>query len=308
MSKQEHDQAVSEYRSTSPMLDRPWYLCARRLLDKHDLHQQSCLDLCCGNAEFALILRDNYGMKVTCADYASLHLDHAQTLGFDTLRIDLDADSAIIDARATENTERFDLIVSLATIEHVFDSDNFLRFCWTILKPNGLMILNTPNISFMGYRLYSFFSGNRPFGEGHHVRFWDHRFLRTNLFLNGFDLIDNGSRFYGVSPDLLKRALKGKKRLASFLVHLFMVCKVLQHLPGGKKWFADELTVLARKEDTYPIGFQCTHVEVDLERIRGQKVERQGRLRLRKALRRGWLREHPVLAAIAADKKDGSIG
>ncbi len=139
------------------------------------------------------------------------------------------------------------------------------------------------------------------------MRFWDHRFLRTNLFLNGFDMIDNGSRFYGVSSDLLTRAFKGKKRLASFLANLFMICEVLQHLPGGKRWFADELTVLARKEETYPIGFRCTHVEADLARIRGKKAERQGRLRLQEALRRGWLREHPVLADIAAGKIDGGI-
>ena len=123
MSKQEHNQVVAKYRSVAPMLDRPWYRCARRLLNKHSLRQQNCLDLCCGNAEFALILRDNCGMKVTCADYASLHLDHARTLRFDTLRVDLDADLAVVHARAMENAERFDLIVFLATIEHVFDSD-----------------------------------------------------------------------------------------------------------------------------------------------------------------------------------------
>jgi SAM-dependent methyltransferase len=304
MSKEEHDNAIASCRSAVPVMDRPWYRCARRLVDKHSLHGQICLDLCCGNAEFAQMLRDDCGMRVTCADYAYLHVDHAGELGFDTLRVDLDSESAVVDARAMEYAERFDLIVSLATIEHVFASDNFLRFCWKVLKPGGYLLLNTPNISFLGYRLYSIFSGNRPFGEGHHVRFWDLRFLRTNLFLNGLDVIDNGSRFYGVSPDLLARAFKGKKRLASVLAHLFGICEALQHLPGGKRWFADELTVLARKEDTYPIGFQYTHVKADLERIRGQKAERQGRLRLQEALRRGWLREHPLLAGIATGTCD----
>jgi len=301
MGKQEHDHAIASCRSDILMIDRPWYRCARRLLDKHNLHGKSCLDLCCGNGEFAQILRDDYGMRVTCADYAPIHLDHAEKLGFDTLSIDLDAESAVVDSGAMEYSNRFDLIVSLATIEHVFASDNFLRFCWRVLKSGGYLLLNTPNISFLGFRLYSIFSGNRPFGEGHHVRFWDLRFLRTNLFLNGLEMIDDGSRFYGVSSDLLTRAFKGKKRLASFLAYLFRICEALQHLPGGKRWFADELTVLAKKEDTYPIGFQSTHVEIDLQRIRGQKEEKQGRLRLKEALRRGWLREHPKLASIAAD-------
>jgi hypothetical protein len=182
-----------------------------------------------------------------------------------------------------------------------------LRFAHRVLRPEGLLLVNTPNISFVGYRLYSCMSGNRPFGEGHHVRFWDYRFLCTNLFLNGFNIIDNeGCRFYAVSSDLLTRAFKGKRKLASFLAYLFNVCEVLQHLPGGKRWFADELTVLARKDKTYPIGFQYMHVMANLERIRGSKEEREGRHRLRMAYQRGWLREHPMLANIAIGESDDS--
>jgi hypothetical protein len=43
------------------------------------------------------------------------------------------------------------------------------------------LLVNTPNIAFGGYRVYARLSGGRPFGDGHHVRFWDCRFLRTNL-------------------------------------------------------------------------------------------------------------------------------
>lgn len=301
MSKQKYDHAIASHRSTIVSYDRPWYRSARRLLDKHALQEQICLDLCCGNGEFAQILRDHYKMNVTCADYTSIHLDHARQLGFDTLPIDLDADSSVVDGKAMAYANHFQLIVSLATIEHVFVSDNFLRFCWTVLKNNGYLLLNTPNMSFVGYRLYSLFNGNRPFGEGHHVRFWEFRFLRTNLFLNGLDVIDDGSFFYGISADVLMRAFKGKKRLALYVSHVFSICKVLQRLPGGKKWFADELTVLAKKEDTYPIGFQYTHVKTDLERIQGQRAEQEAQRRLKVALRRGWLREHPVLAGIASE-------
>lgn len=308
MSKTEHDTRAAEFRGATTHYERPWYKSAAIILQRKGLIGLHCLDLCAGNAEFSEILRDRFEMKVTCADYVSAHLKRQQELGFKTLRVDLDAAAGSVDAIAREYMGAFDLVVSLATIEHVFDSDSLLRFAHTVLRPEGILLVNTPNINFAGYRLYSCLSGNRPFGEGHHVRFWDYRFLRTNLFLNGFDVIDNGSRFFGVSRDLLTRAFKGKKGVASFLANLFRVCEALQHLPGGKKWFADELTVLARKEDTYPIGFQCTHVEADLERVRGQKAERQGRLRLQEALRRGWLREHPVLAGIAVRKSDDEMG
>jgi SAM-dependent methyltransferase len=306
MNKIEHDTRVAESRGATTHYERPWYKNAAIVLQQKGLYGLNCLDLCAGNAEFSEILRDRFDMKVTCADYAPAHLKRQQELGFITLPVDLDAAAESVDLIASEHTGSFDLVVSLATIEHIFNSDSLLRLAHTVLRPEGMLLVNTPNIGFAGYRLYSCLSGNRPFGDGHHVRFWDFRFLRTNLFLNGFDVIDNGSRFYGVSLDLLMRAFKGKKVLASFVAQLFGVCAALQHLPGGKSWFADELTVLARKEDTYPIGFQCTHVETGLKRIRGQKADRQGRLRLQEALRRGWLREHPMLAGIAAGAIDGS--
>ena len=297
MSKQEHDQVVAEYRSAAPMLDRPWYRCARRLLDKQGFRQQNCLDLCCGNAEFALILRDNYGMKVTCADYASLHLDHARTLGFDTLRVDLDADSTVVDARAMENADRFDLIVSLATIEHVFDSDNFLRFCWKILKPNGFLLLNTPNISFFGYRLYSFFSGNRPFGEGHHVRFWDYRFLRTNLFFNGFEVEEDFQRFFSLPEDILTRGFRNLKLLAKLVSTSFYLCYFLQHVPFMKGLVADELTLLCRKDDVLPVGFDYLTLKKKIEEASDPtRLEIINRLKIAK--KRGWLREHINLSRL----------
>lgn len=304
MSKTEHDARVAELRGVITQYERPWYKSAAMLLQRRGLSGLRCLDLCAGNAEFSEILRDRFDMKVTCADYAPAHLKRQRELGFTTLPVDLDANTESVDATASKHAGVFDLVVSLATIEHVFDSDNLLRFAHTVLRREGMLLVNTPNIGFAGYRLYSCLSGNRPFGEGHHVRFWDYRFLRTNLFLNGFDGIDNGSCFCGVSPDLFTRALKGKKRSASVLAHLFGVCTALQHLPGGKSWFADELTVLASKDGTYPIGFQYAHVKADLERIRGLRAEQQGRLRLQEALRRGWLREHPRLAGIAAGASD----
>jgi SAM-dependent methyltransferase len=305
MSKKEHDTRIAKLRGATTHYDRSWYKSVIVVLQQKNLSGLDCLDLCAGNAEFSEILRDRFGMKVTCADYAPAHLKRQQELGFRTLPVDLDAPEESVAAIAGKHTGTFDLVVSLATIEHVFNSDSLLRFAHTVLRPEGMLLINTPNISFAGYRLYSCLSGNRPFGEGHHVRFWDYRFLRTNLFLNGFDVIDNGSRFYGASPDLLMRAFRGKKGLASLLANLFRVCEALQHLPGGKLWFADELTVLARKEETYPIGFQYTHVMTNLERIHGLKAERQGRLRLQEAHRRGWLQEHPMLAGIATGGIDG---
>jgi 2-polyprenyl-3-methyl-5-hydroxy-6-metoxy-1,4-benzoquinol methylase len=244
-------------------------------------------------------------MKVTCADYAPAHLKRQQELGFKILPVDLDAPSESVDAIASKHTGTFDLVVSLATIEHVFDSDSLLRFAHTVLRPEGMLLVNTPNIGFAGYRLYSCLSGNRPFGEGHHVRFWDYRFLRTNLFLNGFQVIEDARRFFSPPLDQLTRAFRGRQHVAAGISFLFYACQLLQHLPGGRHWFADELTVLAKREDVYPVGFQIMRIRSELERLRGLPEEPQVVARLAEARHRGWLSEFLMLDALVDECSRG---
>ena len=289
---------MAAVRAAATRYDRPWYRSATSVLDRHDLRGLRCLDLCCGNAEFSEILRRDFGMQVTCADYAAAHLDHAHGLGFDVLRVDFDEPEDVISGLAAGIANRFDLVVSLATIEHVFDSDTFLRFAHTVLKPDGLFLVNTPNINFSGYRFYSRLSGNRPFGEGHHVRFWDFRFLRTNLFLNGFHVIEDVRRFFGLPRDTVTRAMRGHTTAASAIAWLFHACAVLQHLPGGRNRFTDELTILAQKEAVYPVGFSVARVQAQLARLRGTSDGASATCRLKEARGRGWLNEHLVLAGV----------
>ena len=298
MSKAEHDTRVAELRGATTHYERPWYKSAAVIMQRRGLSGLNCLDLCAGNAEFSEILRDRFDMKVTCADYAPAHLKRQQELGFKILPVDLDAPSESVDAIASKHTGTFDLVVSLATIEHVFDSDSLLRFAHTVLRPEGMLLVNTPNIGFAGYRLYSCLSGNRPFGEGHHVRFWDYRFLRTNLFLNGFQVIEDARRFFSPPLDQLTRAFRGRQHVAAGISFLFYACQLLQHLPGGRNWFSDELTVLAKREDVYPVGFQIMRIRSELERLRGLPEEPQVLARLAEARHRGWLSEFLMLDAL----------
>jgi SAM-dependent methyltransferase len=299
MSKVEHDAAAAVLRGSEHHADRPWYRSAAGVLERNGLRGLACLDLCAGNAEFSEILREHFGMRVTCADYAPAHLEHQRSLGFDVLPVDLDGAATDVDTRAGSSAGTFDLVVSLATIEHVFDSDSFLRFCHTVLKPGGFLLLNTPNIAFVGYRLSSLLSGNRPFGEGHHVRFWDFRFLRTNLFLNGFDVVQDARGYFGLPADTLIRAFRGRRRLGWAVSRLFAASGLLQRVPGLRALFTDELTILARKEVAYPVGFQFLRVKSLLPQLQGRPEHAAAVARLKEARRRGWLDEHLMLKALA---------
>ncbi len=298
MSKMEHDAGVARMRVENSRLDKPWYLSCSSLLSAKKLSRLKCLDLCCGNGEFSQILRDNHQMEVVGADYIPLHLENAEDNGFSTINLNIDADMDEVNAIAEKYASRFDLVVNLAAIEHVFNSDNLLRFAHTVLKPNGLLLVNTPNIGFLSYRLYSLFSGNRPAGEGHHIRFWDYRFLRTNLFLNGFTITDDAREFYALPQDAMLRAFRNRTRLASCVSWLFHGCKILQHIPFLRGICCDELTVLAQKDDVPVTGFELNTVKSSLDKFTENTTHSKAVARLKEARGYGWLDEHLYLSKL----------
>jgi SAM-dependent methyltransferase len=298
MSKLEHDAGAAEVRAQISRFDKPWYRSCSDLLIERKVHGLDCLDLCCGNGEFSHILRDRHGMRVVCSDYVPYHIETAKKSGFETFRLDIDADAVEVDGTAALYSQRFDLVTNLATIEHVFDSDNLLRFSHSVLKPGGLLLINTPNIAFLSYRIYSLFSGNRPAGEGHHVRFWDYRFLRTNLFLNGFSVAEDARKFFALPQDAMLRAFRNRRRLASFCAWFFHGCKVLQHIPFLKGICCDELTILARKDAAPAIGFELNRVQRYLDQVRGSEEYQMAVNRLKQARSKGWLDEHLYISEL----------
>lgn len=301
MSKQEHDAAAASMRAQMSTFEKPWYRSSSELLRKNELTGLKCLDLCSGNAEYSQILRDEHHMEVTCADYIPYHLKEAERLGFPIIDVDLDASAEALDETAETLEECFDIVVSLATIEHVFNSDNLLRFSHKVLKPGGLVIINTPNIGFLAYRLYSMLGGNRPFGAGHHIRFWDLRFLRTNLYLNGFSLKEDARKFYSLPQDAMLRAFRNRKRMAGAVAWLFHFCTIFQYIPFCKGLFTDELTVMAQKDEAIPSGFALNSVRDTLEKYKGTSEGDDMIVRLKQARQNGWLDEHLYLSRMIDD-------
>ncbi len=301
MSKLEHDAAAAELRQQMSTFEKPWYRSCSDLLRKKQLKGLTCLDLCSGNCEYSKILAKEHEMEVTCADYVPVHLQQARKDGFSTIEIDLDGDAASVDRAAEEHTGKFDLVVSLATIEHVFNSDNLLRYAHTVLKPGGLLMINTPNIDFLAYRLYSAISGNRPYGEGHHIRFWDYRFLRTNLYFNGFEVVEDFRRFYSLPEEILRRAFKNRTWISYPVSRLFYACFIFQNFRMTKGLASDELTVLFRKEDVKPIAFNYPLVKSFLEKSPDSAVKSQIISRLQSAQKKGWLKEHLYMSRLVDD-------
>lgn len=89
---------------------------------------------------------------------------------------------------------KFDIIVAGETIEHIFDTDLFLKKIYTKLKKNGTLIITTPNSSSLPRRILLLF-GKNPFleysskkehGGVGHIRYFNfdnmHKILENNKF------------------------------------------------------------------------------------------------------------------------------
>ena len=300
MTKFEHDAAAAKHREQVSTLNKPWYRSCSQVLESLPLQGGKAVDLCSGNVEYSRVLRDCFKMDVVCADYIPHHIKKATEQGFPTLNIDLDGDWKSIESAIADHIGKYDLVVNLAAVEHVFCSDNLMGVAHKLLKPGGLFVINTPNIEFLGYRLYSLLNGNRPFGEGHHIRFWDYRFLRTCLYFNGFEINKDSRKFFSLPEEAMRRAFKNRLWVSRNIAKLFYCCFLFQKIPFFRGWATDELTLLCRKEELVPVPFDYLYIRSVLEDKSEEVRARQNEIldRLTRASNRGWLKEHIYMSEL----------
>lgn len=95
---------------------------------------------------------------------------------------------------------KFDLIVAGEIIEHVFDTDLFLRKIRDLLKDNGILILTTPNVASLPRRLLLLL-GLNPMLENRtiinesagHIRYFTFKDMYKILDDNGFNILKSAS-------------------------------------------------------------------------------------------------------------------
>lgn len=115
----------------------------------------------------------------------------ARELGRDVRQLDIE------DAEL-DSGEAPDVVVAAELIEHILDTGAFLRRIHRVLKPDGHIVLTTPNLASLGRRLLLFL-GRDPLtevawdltgSEAGHVRYFVRATLTALVEKNGFEITD----------------------------------------------------------------------------------------------------------------------
>jgi len=184
------------------------------------------LDLGCGSGDYSKRLSE-LGFDVTASDMDSGRFQYHSSIPFKISNLN---DALPFPA----NT--FDYALFLEVIEHIYNPLFVVEQISNIIKPNGLLILSTPNILNIGSRIRFFFEGNfdffrEPILDYHkifpqalqnmHVVAWRYQELEYLLFKNNLrvekthtDLIKPQLRFlsFMLKPLIAMQCWKKERR------------------------------------------------------------------------------------------------
>ena len=158
---------------------------------------KNVLDIGCYDGFITEKIR-NYGNKVTGVEVSKQGVKWCKVRKIKVIEQDLETKFPFKD-------NSFDTVFGGEIIEHIFDTDSLLQEIRRILKPNGSLVLTTPNIASLTRRLKLFLGINplidigliSPKGEksAGHIRYFTKNSLNQLLKRNGFKLTNYKTEF-----------------------------------------------------------------------------------------------------------------
>jgi len=148
------------------------------------------LDLGCFNGDISIIIKKNNN-KVYGLDASESAIKIANELG-------IIAKVGNLENPFSYEDNNFDICVCAEVIEHILDTDFFIEEIKRVLKPNGYLIITTPNVASLGRRMLLLL-GKNPFFEASfgfpsyknagHIRYFTKDLLINFLDAKGFKTI-----------------------------------------------------------------------------------------------------------------------
>lgn len=140
-------------KKIKPYTDYPHQLC-QHLFKRFNMREKDkLLDVGCGRGDFTKGFRD-LDMEVFGIDIEKSSSELMKEINFKTVEVEKDS------FPFADNS--FDFIFSKSVIEHLWEPSHFIKECKRILKPNGTIILMTPDWHTQMYIFYNDSTHHHP--------------------------------------------------------------------------------------------------------------------------------------------------
>ena len=150
-------------------------------------NKKKVLDIGCWDGLIGELIARNDN-EVYGVDISESVLKVAESKGIKTCKVDIECEELPFPAN------HFDVVVAGEVIEHVFDTDSFLKKIKHVLKDGGNLIITTPNLATLGRRLLLLL-GKNPLMEvsidgdaAGHIRYFIKETLVDLLEKHGFKI------------------------------------------------------------------------------------------------------------------------
>lgn len=163
------------------------------------------LDIGCGEGTLGKLLKEKLKDKVSIigCDISDTILKAAFDYYSDVVQIDVETDELI----HKFGQYKFDYILALEVLEHLFKPEHVLQQCYSILKEDGTLVTSFPNIAWYKYRidmLKGHFPKNYLLFPGEHIQNFTYYSFNKLLVENEFIPIEIDGQF--IVPRILRPA------------------------------------------------------------------------------------------------------
>jgi 2-polyprenyl-3-methyl-5-hydroxy-6-metoxy-1,4-benzoquinol methylase len=200
----------------------------RMIAKKFSKKDISILDVGCGNGDFLKYLHQKGYVNLSGVDFSKNELPFIQFFQGD-----------IFDVKS-QLTRPFDVIVTLATIEHLQDVRQFVSLLSSLVSPGGMVCIMTLDENALIYRLARMAKwagishGVNRLYDRHHLNHFSRTSLRNLITMSGnFEILEHDSVNFPVAAiDLPKSMLNGlikpMVKFVFFMTELFKRGRFLQ--------------------------------------------------------------------------------
>ena len=170
-------------------------------------NKKKVLDIACADGTISQLVAQNNN-DVYGIDISEAAIKMAKEKGIKAYKLDVECEGLPF------SDNYFDIVIAAEIIEHIFDTDKFLNKIKKILRPQGHLIITTPNLATLGRRLLLLL-GKNPLVEtsiaadaAGHIRYFIKETLINllekhsfNINIFGSDIVNFHScgRFYSVA-------------------------------------------------------------------------------------------------------------